>query len=195
MWRLRDTTDCFFVSSSLNPVISTTSSCLGQSRRRNHVWVAMICPKSRNGVAALPRHYNQYTQFLCNNAGRQIHPLFSTLSVWSIINLLGAPTPASPTQFLQDTDVWGCATGTYKPQFVVCTSPYTLNQHNHISVQRASDQPWGRVEAGAVKEAAEGESPHSAAFQWLRDQIWLLAELTVPIEHCIYYLSKGMKYN
>lgn len=57
------------------------------------------------GMELLPCHYNQYIRFLCNNAGRQIHPLFPTLSVWSIIDLLGAPTPASPTQLLQDIDV------------------------------------------------------------------------------------------
>lgn len=59
----RDTTDCFFVSPSLNPVISTTSSCLGRSRRRNHVWVEMVCPKSRNRVAALPLQ-SIYTIFM-----------------------------------------------------------------------------------------------------------------------------------
>lgn len=56
--------------------------------------------------------------------------------------------------------------------------------------QRASDQPRGRVEAGAVKAAAEGESPHSTMFPVTnRDWFWLLAEPTVCPHKMLHLLS------
>ncbi|EOA97802.1 hypothetical protein Anapl_07968 [Anas platyrhynchos] len=68
--------------------------------------------------------------------------------------------------------------GTLKPRLVkrAPCAPPPLSVHK----QRAHDQTRGHVEAGAVKAAAEGASPHSATLPVTkRDWVWLLAGPTV----------------
>lgn len=74
-WRQERHHGLLFVSPPLNPVISTTSSCLRQSRRKNPLWVEMIRPKLSNGVAALPAiTVNIYDFYVAVQDNKSIHP-------------------------------------------------------------------------------------------------------------------------